>query len=84
MNFENTEISQEDKKLLLMALLTYLGFIKREVEDSADEEVTAFCDSVMQLYEDNEEKLAEIFGGTSTEVVNKFAMQQVKKLLQEF
>ena len=38
MNFENTEMSQEDKKLLLMALLMYLGFIKREVEDNTDEE----------------------------------------------
>lgn len=84
MTFENTEISQEDKKLLLMALLTYLGFIKREVEDNTDEEAATFCASVMQLYEDNEEKLAEIFGDTSNEVVAKFAMQQVKKLLQEF
>lgn len=84
MNFENTEINQEDKKLLIMALLTYLGFIKREAEDNTDEEVTTFCASVMQLYEDNEEKLAEIFGDISTGVVAEFAMQQVKKLLQEF
>ena len=84
MNFENTEISQEDKKLLLMALITYLGFIKREVEDNTEEEVATFCDSIMQLYENNEEKLAEIFGDTSTGVIAEFAMQQVKKLLQEF
>lgn len=84
MNFENTEMSQEDKKLLLMALMTYLGFIRRECEDDEDEEVNAFCNTVMQLYDDNEEKLAEIFGDISTGVVAEFVMQQVKKLLQEF
>ena len=84
MNFENTEISQEDKKLLIMVLLTYLGFIKREAEDNTEEEVIAFCANVVQLYENNEEKLVEIFGDISTGVIAEFAMQQVKKLLQEF
>ena len=84
MNFENTEMIQEDKKLLLLALLLYLGYTKREVEDNTDEEVTAFCDSFMQLYEDNRDKLVEIFGDISNGVIAEFAMQHVKKLLQEF
>lgn len=84
MNFENTEINQEDKKLLLMVLLTCLGFVKREWKDSEDKKVIAFCNTLMQLYEDNEKKLEEVFGDTSNEAIVKFALQNVKKLLQEF
>lgn len=67
-----------------MALFLYLGYTKQEVEVNTDEEVTAFCDSFIQLYEDNRDKLVEIFESVSIEVVIEFAMQQVKKLLQEF
>lgn len=84
MNFENTEISQEDKKLLLMLMVTLLSFFKREWEDNENENVIAFCNTLMQLYEDNEKKLEEVFGDTCNEAIVKFALQNVNKLLQEF